>query len=217
LTFLEICQAVRQKSGLSGDGPSNVTGQTGIMQRVVGWVLDAEEEILTSKDHWQFLRDYKESLLVATEYRYTLASLSMSPAKTIRKVYVNGSEIEFLTYQEWLDNVVEYGDSTKTGTPYVATLTPDQRLQVWPTPDASLTVKVDYYLQPTAMTANSDISILPSLYHKAIMHRALMFYADYEEDGYLFSRSEANFDTWMSQILVNELPKPVSMRGATFG
>lgn len=217
MTFLDICKAVRQKSGISGDGPSSVISQTGIMQRVVEWVLDAEQEIISINDQAQFLREINTGALVDGDYRYTANSLNMSPTRLINKAYVDNFEIEVVKYQEWLDNITEYGDSTKTGTPTVVTLTPDQRLEFWPTPNSALAVKIDSYILPTAMTTNTSVSIIPELYHKAIMYKALMFYADYEEDMYLYQRAEQNFDKWMASFYVDQLPKSEFNRSLLFG
>jgi len=217
MTFLDICRAVRKKSGVSGDGPATVIGQTGIMERIVDWVLDAERDIVASKDQWQFLRLVATGTLTAGLYRYTVDSLGMSPTKTVNNVYVAGQSIEVVKYLDWINNIVEYGDYSKTGRPSVVTLTPDQRLQVWPTPTETLAVTVDYYRQPTTMANNSDASIIPALYHQAIVHRALMFYADYEEDMYRYGRSEVEFNQWMARLLIEQLPSSDFKRGVFGG
>jgi hypothetical protein len=206
MTFLELCKRVRKISGVSGDGPSGVTGQTGIMERIVSWVLDAELDILMSKDDWQFLRSYSTGELMNGTHRYTVDSIGMSPAKYVKAIYVDGRQIEYVKWSDWMEKIVEYGDFTKTGSPSVVTLTPDQRLHFWPTPETTMALNVDYYKQPTVMADNADISAIPELYHQAIVHRALMFYADYEEDMYRYQRSEIEFNKWMAQLLVDQLP-----------
>lgn len=217
MDFLKLCKKVRQITGISGDGPATVIGQKGIMQRVVSWVLDAEENILMIQDDWQFMRSYSKGSLVAGSYRYPVSVLEMQPTKKVNAAYINGRAIQFIDYAKWLDNVVEYGDTTVTGEPKVATLTPDQNLQFWPVPIAVADVTVDYYRRPTAMSVNTSVSDIPAMYHQAIVHRALMFYADYEEDMYRYQRSQVEFDKWLAQILVDQLPKSEFARDKLYG
>ncbi len=54
MNFLEIAKRVRQECGLSGDGPVNVAGQTGIYAKVVAWVQSAHEAIQRQSDAWNF-------------------------------------------------------------------------------------------------------------------------------------------------------------------
>ena len=55
MNFLELCQRVRQDAGVSGEGPTAVTGQSGILSRIVSWVKQANNEIQLKNKDWRFL------------------------------------------------------------------------------------------------------------------------------------------------------------------
>ena len=54
-TYLEICKSVRAQAGIAGDGPTDVTGQTGINADIVRWVDESYNDIQTAHENWNFL------------------------------------------------------------------------------------------------------------------------------------------------------------------
>ena len=54
MNFLEIAKRVRQECGISGDGPSNVSGQVGMYAKIIGWVQAAHEELQQLHSEWNF-------------------------------------------------------------------------------------------------------------------------------------------------------------------
>jgi hypothetical protein len=92
MNFLELCQRVRLKSGLSGDIAS-VTGQQAILAKVVTWVQDADLEIQRSKTDWSFMWRKAASALVVGKNEYLPADFGMLPFASISKLYIGTTEI----------------------------------------------------------------------------------------------------------------------------
>jgi hypothetical protein len=54
MTFLELCQRLRQEVGAAGSGPAAVTGQHGESARLVGWIQQAWTDLQAKRPNWQF-------------------------------------------------------------------------------------------------------------------------------------------------------------------
>ena len=55
MTFLELCQTVRQEVGLSGTGPTTVVSQEGQLKVVVDFVIEADHQVQGLWSDWNFL------------------------------------------------------------------------------------------------------------------------------------------------------------------
>ena len=55
MTFLELCQTVRQEVGVSGTGPSTVLSQEGQLKVIVDFVAASDFEIQVLWEDWDFL------------------------------------------------------------------------------------------------------------------------------------------------------------------
>lgn len=205
MNYLDLCRRVREDSGVSGNGPASVVGQTGIMQRIVNWVSKANDEIQIYHDDWLFLNYFTTQSLTAQTAEYPLADWSGPRLRTLKAVFVAGNPIKVVPYHEWLNNAHIYA-SGQTGTPTNVTLTPDQNLIFFPTPNADAPVTIVAFKLPTQLLLNGDESVIPPQYHEAIVARALMFYADYEEDPYRYSRASQEYENWLRTMTEDQLP-----------
>lgn len=70
MTFLELCQLVARTAGLSGTGPTAVTGQSGDLDRIVDWVQMADLDIQQEHPNWKFMwaEGHFETIVGETEY-----------------------------------------------------------------------------------------------------------------------------------------------------
>ena len=55
MTFLELCQTVRQEVGVSGTGPTTVLNQEGQLKVIVDFVADSDFQIQILWEDWEFL------------------------------------------------------------------------------------------------------------------------------------------------------------------
>lgn len=205
MTFLEMCAKVTMKSGLTAAGPSTVTGQSGILAKIVEWVYTANREVQRTSD-WLFLRTLLEVSLTPNvkKYLYTLAT--PLPIKAIRKAWVNGSEVPVKSWDWYLNESAK--EPSVNGSPKAVVRAPDSKgFFVFPTPDDNYTIKIDASIAIVNLVNNQDVSIIPEHYHEAVIHRALMFYAEYEEDQYRYQQATIDYDFVTSQMAATELPE----------
>ena len=206
MTFLELCRRVVEDSGVSASGPVSVTGQTGILQKIVTWVRKAAHDVELYHDDWLFMRGYKTLPLAQGQQIYP-AEPNAEPIRSLSRITIGKQQVRIVSYDQWLDRIDEYSDPSKVGTPTAATLKPDQSLCFYPTPNEPLSVVVQYQKLPVALTTNTQIPSVPVQCQEAIVSRALVYYADYEEDAYRYQRALMEYDEWLRLMTEEQLPK----------
>jgi hypothetical protein len=93
-TKLALCALLCTEAGISTPPPA-VTGQTGELARVVGWIDTAYEQIQNAHDNWDFLRQDFSFPTIIGENTYTPASVT--PALTDMREWIVGTFRSYLT------------------------------------------------------------------------------------------------------------------------
>jgi hypothetical protein len=209
-TFLQLCTRTSQECGIAGSGPSAVTAQTGINAKIVNWVLTAHEEIQLKHPRWRFDWAQATKVLAAQESYNPTSDWSLS-ARTWdwdgAYVYVTASGAtarQPLSYEPW-HCYRELNLQGSSGQPQWITEAPDKTIRLYPIPNTTYTVALDYYRKPEVLAANSDTPRMPSQYHMAIVWRAVMLYCGHDENTPLYQQAKINFDHLMSRMEDTEL------------
>ena len=215
MNFLEICKRVRQECGVSGDGPSNVSGQIGMSAKIVDWVKSAHEEIQIKQNNWRFDWATATAPLTAGKEFYSDTELGVSFKNwDFDSIYLYRTA-EGPASRTWLTRS-EYAEYRHLRTPsvqgrpiYVSWL-PDKRLGLYPIPDAGLTMAFDGYLKPQVLVISTDTPRIPSEYHMAIVWRAVMFFCADQENPALHAQASQNYNSLMLKMEVSEIEGPMS-------
>lgn len=205
MDFLELCKRVRQKSGLSGDIAA-VTGQQGILAKLVTWVQDADLEIQRSHADWSFMWRKVTSALVVGKNEYLPADFGMSPFASVSKLYLGATEINPVPWSQLEHSLLSNG-SVPTGQPGEYALSPDGMIVFNRNPTSADAVHIRYYLASTPMTLNTSVSLIPAEFHEAIVQRALQSYASSEQDDQLQRDAMAQFESISKEMAARFLPK----------
>lgn len=216
-TFLELVVDLHRESGAAGAAPATVVNQRGEYKRLVNWIKDADMYIQDLYENWKFMRaEYSEDTLVGNNSLPTVQDVAWYDEDTF-KIIENG------TTDENLIEVVEYDTikgeirDTTSNVPYRVIIMPDNTLQVDPVPNAAHTIKCDYYRNAVEMTANTDISLIPPRFHKAILGYGLMLYGGYENAKESLEQGEKIFGTQLARLENNQLPNQFNSRYRTGG
>ena len=216
-TFLELVQDLHRESGAAGSTPTTVVSQRGEYLRLVNWVKDADMYIQDLWENWKFMRkEYSEETLVANRSLPTVQDAAWYDEGTF-KIIENGDT------EENLIDVVEYDGikaeirDTGSNVPYRVIIMPDNTLQVDPYPDAAHTIKCDYYRNAVEMTGNTDTSLIPARFHKAIVGYALTLYAGYENAREIMDQGNRIFGQQMERLENSQLPNQFNSRNRTGG
>ena len=180
-TYLELCQKVRQEVGVTGTGPTAVTSQTGMLQKIVNWVADADVEIQSRWFDWRFLwKQFSDSTIVGTKDVSAPSDLGTWDEDSFYLDYTASTyrKMAVMDYRSWRDN---YRNGTKTNAkPGWIIVRPDDAIILEPPPDAVYTLTADYWKAPTRMSANTSTTPIPTNYERIIVARAKIYYAEHE-------------------------------------
>ncbi len=166
--------------------------QTAYRSRVKNWLNEAAHRVARSLE----LRDVKASYDLAT----VVGGLSYTlPADFVRMESVTDTtswDSLDLTPQADIDNI------TVTGTPEYYAFGKDNTIVLWPISDHIQTIRLLYYKNPAALSADTDVSPLPADYHDLLVSyacsRAFRAEDDYESSQFFmaeFQRDLAQLGT----------------------
>lgn len=220
MTFLQLVQRAHVESGRQGGAPSAVTGQTGMNQRFVNWVLTAYDFIQGMHESWLFrqkdfsfptvnaIQNYTPATLGYTDFGAWKINPDENQLSGIR-IYSAVTDEQHLTYLPWDDYKItcKFGSSrTQSGRPTIVSVKPDMAIDLWPIPNAIYTVNGEYTKALQTMTADGNIPILPD-YHMTIVWKALEYYGAYEGAGEVYAHGQNEFDALIPKLELNQLEK----------
>lgn len=206
-TFLELVQDLQREVGASGDQISSVTGQTGENQRMVRWIQDADFYIQNRWLNWKFLWNQVQLNTVTGVVGLAAPTdLNFWDYKTF-KINEGGvnDEDEPINFVEH-DSIKGLIRDTTEAKPATVIVMPDRSLEFEPVPDQVYQIKADYFMKPTKMAANTDVSLIPEEYHQAILGRAMMLYANYEGAPEIKAQGQEIFEESYGRLENQELP-----------
>ncbi|HYN54401.1 MAG TPA: hypothetical protein VES38_06825 [Methylotenera sp.] len=215
MTFLQICQRLRQEAGISGIGPSTVVSQTGEMRRIVDWVNTAYEDIQLARSNWNWMRGDFSFNTTANDYDYTAAEAGIASRfsqwdvdtiKSFRTSVGVSNEFELgeLFYSHYRS--IYLTGSQSADTPVCFSIGPDRKLLLGPKPNGIFTVSGQYWKSPQVLAANADEPEMPAEYHMLIVWMALEQYGLYESAGECVMRGQKNSKRYMNRLEINQLP-----------
>ncbi|MCD6006908.1 phage adaptor protein [Halomonas sp. IOP_31] len=208
MTFLELCQRLRQEVGAAGTGPATVTGQNGEMQRLIGWIQQAWREIQTEQQEWRFAWAEGEVELSAGFRDYDLPDdFDHWVEDTLR---IGDRPVRALDYPDFRRLHREPANEQAIGSVCV---TPDNKLRLSSLPAAEVTLSFEYFRTPQELTDNGDVPRMPPRYHLLIVYRAMMQYGLYENAPEVVQQGNSNASRLMGDMMMSELP-PMTFAGA---
>lgn len=216
MNFLQLCQRTRAESSISGEGPTNVSGQTGMYGKIVNWVKQAHEEIQLMEAQWRFDWLDHEDQLVAGKASYSPSSdWGLLVKQWIRDgayVYRTEDGPNSKHWPMWIDwrEYQRLQQQGVNGLPVYWTEGPDKKLYFYPSPDRPLNFYGEYYAKPEVLTGNTDTPRMPEEYHMAIVWRAVMFCANDIEDAARYVVAKENYMNLLMKMRTTELIGPTA-------
>jgi hypothetical protein len=216
MTYLELCQQLRQDCGVSGTGPLSVTNQTGENKRLVDWIKNAWLELQLSKREWLFLRGSFSFTTTIAKQSYTPTEAGITtrfrnwetnsmrmgktalgdrdeiclphiPYETFRAIYLTGNQ--------------------SLGRPLEFTTAPQLDIALGHIPDDVYTVRGEYYKKPQMLSQNGDIPDMPEEYHSLIVYKAMEKYALFESAPEVLQNAKMFGEPMLSALMTDQLPQ----------
>ena len=219
-TFLELCRDMARDVGIPGSGPSSVTATTLSEEEnaVIRYVKKADVDIQSRWFDWDFL--WSEAGISTISGTSTLTSTNTGfPAalgnwKVDSFVWEKATD-DYLVLDHMFWN--EYRDTYKYGTvdsndPEVYSIKPDNNIDLYPTPDAIKTISVEYWQTPTEMSVDASESPIPARFHKIIIARAKIYYAENEDAPEVLEGALTEFEDLLDKLEADQLPRQKNRR-----
>lgn len=209
-TYLQICKDVRAQAGIAGDGPSDVTGQTGIEADVVRWVTEAYNDIQTLHENWNFLWTEESFLLPVGNSSYpVLSTFGLRQVSADSWRAADATTVKYrlypLSWVAWKNSYMSMKDKDERPTTVIEQ--PNGTFKFYPTPLVDTTITFEGFKVPDVMTTSTDVPIFPAQYHELIQLKALMKYTEYYSAPELLNTVVPAYDELLSKMQFSELPK----------
>lgn len=189
-TFLQLVQQLQREAGIAGTAVSAVTSQTGIYEKLVNWVADADIHIQSMRVDWKFLwSEYSVSTTIGNALPASPSDLGIWDKESFYLDYSlsTNRSLKYLDYLEWKKG---RGRGVLTNRkPERISIKPDNQLILVNPPDAAYALTGEYWKTPTRLAANSDTSDIPVQFERVIITQAKIWLAEEQEIPYM--RDEA--------------------------
>ena len=215
MTYLELCQDLVGQFGLSGGtGPTTVAGQTGELLNVTRWIRDACMYIENLWEDWRFhWTEYSGACAVNTN----TASAPSTPAGVVVRTWKinsikmrisgSGDRFERIPYLRWEYFSDQYDPATDdVSEPSCFTIAPDDTLRFNCRVSVAYDVKGEFWRMPVALANDADQPLIPKAYHRIIVCRAVIMYADREDAPELVSGCGAEYTDLLDKLEGLALP-----------
>lgn len=231
MNFLQLCQAAATDSGTVAGVPNftTVTGATGRVAQLVGWVRDAYIDIQNERSDWLWMRRSFSAQLVINQADYTGAQLGITNL---------GSWLHDIPGEGWRNiSLYETGNQANEGSLYEIpwplwrqryqrgthdaaqpsewSINPQNKLMFGPKPDKTYWVQGEYRQAPQELAVDADVPEMPAAYHRVIIGEALRLMARSDEAFQVLLEKAQQYDR-LRNPLVNEQTGTVSFGGGTF-
>lgn len=202
-TALELAQALREKCGVQGTGPSAFTSQTGIYLRLVNWINEAYREIQLKWTDWDFMW---------TEYTISVVNGTQEYAKpnTVGHWHVDKFYYDTypLPYMKWNDYQRRRDDwDGITDEPEGFTVLPNDTVLVFPEPDANYSILTEGRIPVDVLTGDNNAPVIPADFRNIIVYKAMMYYALFENAPEVLQDATLHYNEMMKRLEADQLPE----------
>lgn len=221
MNLLQLTQALKRETGLSGGGPASVVTATGDDARLFNWINWAWRDIQLMHESWLWRRGSALGQVTTQETLHNLASPGFGlsdfadwkpenseyqpSAWRVTDGQANEQTLKFLPWDAYRTQFVM--GTHQPGPIQYWTLAPSGEMWVGPTPDAAHMVRADYIKDVQDMTADADTPAMPARFHNLIVWRALIEYGGYDAASEVYQRADRNYAMGLSALLQAQLPQ----------
>jgi hypothetical protein len=178
-----------------------------LLQKLVGWIADAYDEICASHHDWNFLWDEFEKSTIADTVTITKPSDIGYWDKDSFYLDYTTDDYQKLTempYKRWRTS---FRNGVRTSNkPTHFAVRPDKNIVLEPIPDAVYTLTADYYKTATRLSANTDEPLIPTNFQRIIVVRAKIYYAEHDNAPEVMSGAMQEFQVLINSLKGAELP-----------
>lgn len=218
LTYLQLCNRLVEKAGITGGTLSSVVGQQGESARVVNWINEAYLNIQELHRDWLWMQADVSFQTAPNQGAYTPAQIGLTDFAS----WVDDSFRSYLTsagtpaeqflqpmdYPDFRDVYLFGAQRTQFNQPEVLAVGPDKSLIFGPVPDAQgYTITGKYYRAPSDLVGNASVPLLPARFHMLIVYEAMKSYGLYEAASETIAEGERQYNRMLQRLTMDQLPE----------
>lgn len=204
MTYLELVQTLASEGGVvPGAGPvgsatatpASLAAASGLVLKMSAWVKRAWIDIQTARDDWQWMLGEFDDTVSSGTARYGATDFGLTRWQqwepmaedgtsnfSIYKTSEGVSDEGMLAFEPFRAFYPRLrGTQPDNGKPTVMSVDGDGQIVLWPTPDATYTIRGLYRKSPQALSADADVPELPAAFHNLIWIRAAFLADAYDE------------------------------------
>lgn len=216
-TYLELVQDLHREVGAAGVAPTAVTNLTGEADRLAKWIREADIYVQVLWVNWRFLWKQWTTANVTTAATVLLAAptdLNFWDFKTFKIIEPGETDENPFSVIEY-DKIKGLILDTSQTIPSRAIVMPNNDLNFEPIPDGIYTILADYYVKPTPLAADADVSLIPEEFHQVISGRAQILYGNYENAPEQKDQGNEIYTEQLARLENKELPNQENSRFTT--
>ena len=200
-TYLDLTNEVLARFNEVSLTSSNFVNSRGFQTQCKNAVNDAINYINTREFSWPYNHATQTETLVAGTTRYTIPTNAKHvDYDTFRLVDdsslgVEGKSLTIIDYKDYLNKFINQEDRSDVGgVPSHIFRTPDNNFGLYPYPDKAYSLKFEYYIYTTALSASTDVPTIPAQYRQVIVDGATAFGYQYRGEGGEYQLNFARFE-----------------------
>jgi hypothetical protein len=200
-TYLDLTNEVLARFNEVALTSSNFVNSRGFQTQCKNAVNDAINYINTREFSWPYNHATQTETLVAGTTRYTIPTNAKHvDYDTFRLVddsslSVEGKSLTIIDYKDYLNKFINQEDRSDVGgVPSYIFRTPDNNFGLYPYPDKAYSLKFEYYIYTTALSASTDEPTIPAQYRQVIVDGATAFGYQYRGEGGEYQLNFARFE-----------------------
>jgi hypothetical protein len=227
MNYLQMCQAVIEEIGLSGQ-ISSVQSQTGDFARIVRHVRNACSQIEGRWINWRFLHGIHTFTTTQGIATYPAPEALRLRRWDHNRVFINKMPIDGYEADDSIRYTKNPNEEGFNGMPTKVIIERNNDLRFIGIPDSEYNIEIEYFRMATVLTNDTDVPAIPEQFRDIVVQDAIRRYANYDEAPELkrqaleqiygingnWNRPEPG--SWLYQLQADQLPYSLT-HGATDG
>ena len=223
--FLQLVKDTARESGTIPAYASitSVSGQSGRVALFVEWVRQSYRDIQNERNDWQWLvGEFEGTALEATD-TFASTDLNIDVDRFSHWILPNNG-LEYVTCYPTADGVseeaflIEFDYQTfkrrfkmgsefaVTGRPSHFAINPQDKIVLYPTPNADHVIKGSYYKGPQTLSTDKEQPEMPRRFHEAIMWGALVYMCTHDEAFEQIQIFQSRYDAVKKMMVLRNTP-----------
>jgi hypothetical protein len=209
MNFLEAAKELIEETGIAGGDPDaleTVVGQTGDLANAVRWIRESATQIDNLWFDWKYLWfEHSENLSVNQQN-------AVGPAFTVRRwdrrsAYINKftGQPARLTFEEW-EIFRQRTGAVKVTMPTVFTVLPNNTLRFNSKASQAAAFSVEGWRRPVILADDDDVPLMPSEFHRIIVVRGMIAYANKNDAPEVLEGAEAEYVDILEKLQADQAP-----------